>query len=67
MCKLTKSEILAKAKDIVQKQEEEKEHIDICVKARICPECGEDLNSRIVTRYHIQVYCKSCNFYKMVP
>lgn len=46
MHKLTKEEILAKAKSILKL--DEKEHIETCLKAGICPECGEPLKSEVV-------------------
>jgi predicted RNA-binding Zn-ribbon protein involved in translation (DUF1610 family) len=46
---MEKEKILQKAKDILAKKNKDKEHIEICVKAGICPECGENLIERNVT------------------
>jgi hypothetical protein len=38
---MNKSEILDKANNIIS----EKKYIETCIKANICPECGEELKS----------------------
>ncbi len=63
MGKLTKAEILEKAKSILSK--DEKRYQQTCFEAKICPECGGNLKSEFVkTSMSIgkRYYC--CNFTK---
>ena len=61
MYKLSKEEILEKAKSILKL--EEKEHVKICVSAGICPECGESLHVKIIkTSMSVGVKYYHCDF-----
>ena len=44
-----KNEILKKARQILEIRNNENIHINTCVKADICPECGENLVKREAT------------------
>ena len=54
-------QILSKAKKIIQKEEKEYLYISTCLKARICPKCGielEELEKNIFTFYE----CPNCHW-----
>jgi len=42
---MNKDEVFTKALNILAKKEQEKKHVHVCVRANICPECGEELKS----------------------
>ena len=61
---LTKPEIFKKAQEIIKNREEEQQHLNICLQANICPECGSAL---ILTDseeyYNLEIKkCISCKF-----
>jgi len=65
---LTKPEIFKKAQEIIKNRKEEQQHIDICIQANICPECGEILKSEFHGQWiTIEIKkCPSCKFkYKL--
>lgn len=58
---MDKEKILDKAKAILTKREETLQHKQICLEADICPECGVNLESMVVTRFwnadQINTFC----------
>ena len=61
---LTKKDVFKKAQEIIKDREEEQQHIDVCMRANICPECGESIKLEAHEKYHniIVVKCTLCEF-----
>lgn len=51
-------EILRKAQDIIEKDREIKIYVETCVRAGLCPRCGEPLNR---DPDHDELNCPLCN------
>lgn len=55
---MTREEIAQKAHKIIQEEKQRKEHIFLCVKAKICPNDGSPLV--ITTKREDNIYTCSC-------
>ncbi len=65
--KLTKSEIYDLAKAINDGMERSNKHEEVCLKALICPKCGNKLNIRTICLVPGGYYkCSKCRYEKTV-
>ncbi len=62
-----KESILAKAVEKVQREKDFDNYIEVCLKAELCPSCGNNLTKEAIGTAHpplVRFDCLSCGFSK---